>query len=80
MHTQWVYYKMEDQVHGSYAEALFEAVLMTNETTMFPQSSCTPVKAEPFYWVANATREARSQLLCTYLLPPLPEHRLVNAS
>lgn len=57
---------MEDQVHGSYAEALFEAVLMTNETTMFPQSSCTPVKAEPFYWVANATREARSQLLCTY--------------
>lgn len=44
-----VFYEMRVHVLVSYAEALclFQMILMTNETSMFPLSSCTPVKAEP---------------------------------
>lgn len=48
---QQVYYKIRVQVHGSSAGAfcLFQAGLMTNETSMFSQPSCAPVKAEPIF-------------------------------
>lgn len=48
MHMEWDYCKMHVEVHGSSVQALclFQAVLMTNERSIFPQSSRTPVKAE----------------------------------
>jgi len=42
-----VFYEMHVHVLVPFAEVLFQMILMTNETSMFPLSSCTPVKAEP---------------------------------